>query len=335
MNTSLVLVADIGGTHARFALANERGTLSDIAVLTCDAHAGFEDVMRTYLARCDAKVRHASIAIANPIDGDTVRMTNREWTFSIEQVRRALGLETLLVVNDFTALASALPLLTPDHRRAIGDGTAQPNEPIAVIGAGTGLGVSGLVLHASGEYVALASEGGHASFAPRDELEDVVLTYARKRYGHVSFERVASGAGLVLIHEALSEHEGAPAPTLTPADIVQRATSASCARCVQVVDVFCAVLGTVASDLALTLGARGGVYIGGGIVPRLGSRFDRSPFRARFEDKGRFSAYLKRVPTWVITHEAPALLGAAAMLNTRLAAASRSAGEKQHAFNDR
>jgi len=314
------LVADIGGTHARLALERDRGRFDAVQVLVCDDYDGIEALLRAYLTQCGEPVRHAAIAIANPIEGDAVRMTNRHWSFSIDTTRQALGLETLLVVNDFTALASALPALQPVDRRAVGGGQALPGQPIAVLGPGTGLGVSGLVPHSDG-YVALMSEGGHTSFAPRDEREDIVLAHARRQYGHVSFERVASGMGLELIYAALNAHRGGRMPSpMSAADIVRRAVAEECVLCAEVVDVFAAVLGTAASDLALTLGARGGVYIGGGIVPRLGARFDASPFRARFEDKGRFSAYLQAIPTWVLTHATPALIGAAAMLETRLRA---------------
>jgi glucokinase len=233
-----------------------------------------------------------------------------------------------VVVNDFTALAMAVPRLVPHERRQVGSGTAREASVVGVIGPGTGLGVSGLIPSGDGGWVALGAEGGHATAAPRDERELAVLEYASKelQQGHVSFERLLSGSGLELIHRALSARDKVEAQPLTAPEITHRCLAGSDARCIEAIDVFCAMLGTAASDLAMTLGALGGIYIGGGIVPRLGAHFDRSPFRARFEDKGRLSDYLRAIPTFVITAETATLQGASAILEAQLRKLQSHAG---------
>ena len=315
------LLADVGGTWARFALQTAPGRLEHPRALACADHAEFQAAVRAYLDTLPpplaGAVAHAAIAIANPVEGDAVRMTNYRWAFSIEHTRRQLGLQTLVVVNDFTALAMALPRLGPGQRRAVGGGQARERSVMGVLGAGTGLGMSGLIPAAEG-WVALGTEGGHASFAPRDEREIDILRFAQRRLGHVSFERLLSGPGLELIHAALRERAGQAAQPLPAPEITRRALAGECAACAETVDTFCAVLGTAAANLAVSLGALGGIWIGGGIVPRLGERFAASPFRARFEDKGRFSGYLRGIPTWVITDEQATFLGAGAILAAQL-----------------
>ena len=308
------LIADIGGTNARFALALPDGRIEAERILSGADYPDLIQAACAYLSGiAGARPRRAAVAVATPITGDWIQFTNSPWSFSTEAARRALGLERLLIINDFTALALALPLLAPDERRAVGGGVAAEKAPIALLGAGTGLGASGLVW--SGEHwIALEAEGGHATFSAADEREWAIYQALKKRFGHVSPERLLSGPGLVNLYTALAELEGRNAETLTPAHITERALAGSCPHCADVLEIFCGALGTAAGNLAITLGARGGVYIGGGIVPRLGDFFDRSTFRSRFESKGRFSAYLAAIPTWVITAANPALRGVAAAL---------------------
>jgi glucokinase len=316
--TALHLLADIGGTNARFALqqAGEAG-FADIEVLACGDYPAIEDAVRAYLDKAGARglavggLRHAAIAIANPVEGDEIRMTNHCWSFSIAALKAALRLDTLLVVNDFAALAMALPHLTDGQRERIGSGIEQANKPIGLIGPGTGLGVAGVV-PCGGRWIALAGEGGHASFAPVTKQEMKILQALWDEYGHVSAERLLSGLGLELIHRALTSQR------LSAPDITGRALDGSSIACRETVEAFCAVLGSVAGNVALTLGATGGMYIGGGIVPRLGKLFTESRFRERFEGKGRLSPYLARIPTWLIVEEYPALRGVAAMLDNEL-----------------
>jgi glucokinase len=318
--TAYRLLADIGGTNARFALQAAGAGCADIEVLACRDYDDIGAAMDAYLARAAARghapdgIRHAAIAIANPVEGDFVSMTNHHWRFSIAGLRAARGLETLLVVNDFAALAMALPHLDEAGRERIGstDATPAPGRPIGLIGPGTGLGVSGVV-PARGpggtRWIALAGEGGHASFAPVTRQEVKILDALWEEHGHVSAERLLSGPGLEAIHRLLAGER------LDAAAITARALDGTSAACRDTVDAFCAVLGSVAGNVALTLGASGGMYIGGGIVPRLGALFHASAFRARFEGKGRLQPYLARIPTWLVTEPYPALRGVAAMLD--------------------
>jgi glucokinase len=312
------LLADIGGTNARFALQSGEG-FDDIEVLSCADYPTLGAAMQAYLGKAASRgfgvdsVRHAAIAIANPVEEDRVSMTNHHWSFSIEELRRSQELDTLLVVNDFAALAMSLPHLEAGGRERIGGGIELPNRPIGLIGPGTGLGVSG-VIPAGKRWIALAGEGGHVSFAPSTKEEVAILEALWGEYGHVSAERLLSGMGLELIHWALTGKR-LDAPSITGAAI-----DGSSRDCVKTVETFCAVLGSVAGNVALTLGATGGMYIGGGIVPRLGRLFAESAFRARFEDKGRLSPYLARIPTYLITEQYPALRGVSAMLKDQIAA---------------
>lgn len=317
------LLADIGGTNARFALELAPGRFEQVQVLGCGEHPTLADAIRVYLASpavaAAGQVRHAAVAIANPVDGDQVRMTNHHWQFSIEALRQELGFETLLVVNDFYALARSLPHLHDGDKVKIGGGEPRGGAPLGLLGAGTGLGVSGLV-PAGSSWTALSSEGGHVTFSPANALEVAILQYAWREFPHVSAERFLSGAGVELIHRALAHIEGRAPEAVAAPEISRRALAGECALAGQVLDVFCGMLGTVAGNLAVTLGAQGGVYIGGGIVPRLGERFAGSPFRQRFEQKGRFQSYLAAVPTYVITAEYPAFLGVSAILSEKLSA---------------
>jgi glucokinase len=304
------LLAEIGVTHARFCVERIRGRFEQIQVLRCADHAGFTAVVAAYLERLEGpRPRHGAVAIANPIEGDQVRMTNRDWAFSIREAQRELALSTLLVVNNYTALAMSLPQVGPAGRRQVGEGEAASDGVIGLIGPGTGLGVSGVVPSGEG-WTTLATEGGHVTFAPADERELRVLQHAWKTLPRVSAERLLSGPGIELIHQAL----GAGAPALPSVEIIHRAVNGGDPLCDETLDCFCGMLGTMASDLALTLGATGGIYVGGGIVPRLGRRFDRSPFRERFESKGRFSAFVRRIPTYVLTAENLAFRGVSALL---------------------
>ncbi len=318
------LLADVGGTNARFALELAPGRIEHIHVLSGAAYATLADALKAYLALPDVVaaaglgVRHGAIAIANPVNGDYVKMTNHHWEFSIEALRLAVGFEVLVVANDFTALARSLPLLADDQKRQVGGGTPQAGAPLGLIGAGTGLGVSGLIPSASG-WTALLSEGGHVSFPPMNPEEVAILQYAWTEFPHVSAERLLSGVGIELIYRALVAQRGHKEPVLSAPEIARRALTGECPLCDDVIEHFCTMLGTIAGNLGVTLGATGGIYIGGGIVPRLGERFDRSGFRARFEEKGRFNKYLAAIPTYVITAEYPAFVGVSAILAERLA----------------
>ena len=313
------LLGDVGGTNARFAWQDADGApLRDIASIPTADHPTLAAALAAYLNGFGrAAPASCAIGIANPITGDRIQMTNSHWSFSIEAVRRELGFERLVVINDFTALALALPDLPPGDLRQLGGGAAVAGAPLALIGPGTGLGVSGLLPGpASGRWVALQGEGGHVTLAAGNAREAAVLQVLRERFGHASAERAVSGQGLEALHAALQLLAGTPSVApLAAEEISRRALAGADAACVEALDLFCAFLGNVAGNLALTLGARGGVYIGGGIVPRLGEAFTRSRFRECFEAKGRFRPYLEPIPVYVI-HAAvsPALLGAARAL---------------------
>ncbi|MFQ5959144.1 MAG: glucokinase [Alphaproteobacteria bacterium] len=313
------LVADVGATNARFALQPPGARPAAPVILRCADFPDIEGAARAALAelKTEAAPRHAAIAVAAPVLGDDIEMTNHPWRFSRKDLRRALGLERLLVVNDFTAVALGVPRLGDGERRKLGGGEAALDAPIAVLGPGSGLGVSGLV-PAGGRWVALAGEGGHVDFAPGDEREAAILERLRRRFDHVSLERVLSGPGLVNLYRALAEIDAAEADDdglPTAEEITERARKRSCRRCVATVETFCGVLGAAAGNLALTLGALGGVYVAGGIVPRLGPAFAEDRFRGRFEAKGRFAAYLAPIPAFVITAAEPALIGLAGLLD--------------------
>ncbi len=319
------LLADIGGTYARFTLEIGPGEFTQMASLRCADHADFHAAVRAYLQGLSwqdmggpQQIAHAAIAIANPVEGDRVRMTNYHWQFSIDEMRQRLSLDTLVVVNDFTALAMALPRLAEVDVHQVGGGQARRPSVIGLLGAGTGLGVSGLIPAGEG-WIALGTEGGHVNFGPRDEREMDILKFAWKTLDHVSYERLISGPGLELIYKALADRNGMAdaEPLLAPA-ITQRALEDGDKLCLETLEVFCGLLGTAAANLAVTLGSLGGIYIGGGIVPRLGEYFDRSPFRERFEDKGRFREYVSAIPTFVITAEHATFKGASAILENQL-----------------
>ncbi|WP_372526016.1 glucokinase [Piscinibacter sp.] len=312
------LVGDVGGTNARFAwLTGAGSTLTDIDTLPCAAFPSLIDAIRHYLGKhAKPPPRWCAIGIANPVVGDHVQMTNHDWSFSISAVQAQLGLTRFLVINDFTALALSLPVLAAADVRQVGGGQPVAGAPLGLIGPGTGLGVSGLLPEMSGHgAIPINGEGGHVTLAATSEHEERVIAVLRTRFGHASAERAVSGPGLVNLHAALCELAGEAAPPLTPQEITERALSGVDARCTEAVEMFFSFLGTVAGNLALSLGARGGMYIGGGVVPRLGEQIDRSRFRESFECKGRFRAYLQEIPTYVVQASmSPALIGAARAL---------------------
>ncbi|MDO9572208.1 MAG: glucokinase [Hydrogenophaga sp.] len=312
------LLADVGGTNARFAWQAAAGApITDVRVLACADYPTLQDATRAYLDGLGRGTPHAvAIAIANPITGDQIRMTNHHWSFSQAAVKAEFGFRTLRLLNDFTALALALPDLPASELRQVGGGVAQPQAAMALVGAGTGLGVSGLLPNGLGGWVPLEGEGGHVTLPATTARERLVMDGLIRRYGHASAERVACGQGLLDTCLLLCEADGVTMGAFnSAADVTDAALKAGHPQALEALNLFCAMLGSVAGNLALTLGARGGVYVGGGIVPRLGAWFDTSAFRERFETKGRFQPYLSALPVWVITSaQSPALLGAARAL---------------------
>ena len=316
-------VGDIGGTNARFAIIESPGAAPTHIAHYSGAHFdSLEAAMAAYLAEHPVSPAWAALGVATAVTGDCVQLTNSPWSFSISALKTGLALKRLLVINDFTALALSLPALGASDLRRIGGGQAVEGAPVGLIGPGTGLGVSGLLPTPSGDgLIPIHGEGGHVTLSTGDSFEAEVLRCLRQRYEHVSSERALSGPGLENLLRAVCAVEDWPdygfsASEITAKALAQSPDTTGAAACLLAVEVFCSLLGTVAGNLALTMGARGGVYIGGGIVPRLGAWFEHSPFRARFEAKGRFSAYLRQIPTFVISpSNAPALIGAGRALD--------------------
>ncbi|MCW7540940.1 glucokinase [Aquabacterium sp. A7-Y] len=311
------MVGDVGGTNARFAwLEAPDAPMSEVASYACAEYPTLQDAMAHYLRQhAKPSPRWCAIGIANPVVGDQVKMTNHHWSFSMSEVQRQLGMDRFLVINDFTALALSLPALAPAELRQVGGGRPVAKGPLGLVGPGTGLGVSGLLPAMAGHgAIPINGEGGHATLAPMDDREEAVIRVLRGRFGHVSAERVVSGLGLLNLYQAVCDLDGVEARPLTAADITTMAVAGGDAQCTGTLELFCSFLGNVAGNVALTLGAVGGLYIGGGIVPRLGEAFERSRFRQRFEEKGRFRAYLEAIPTYVVQARTPALIGAARAL---------------------
>ena len=310
------LVADVGGTNARFGWVEDPAAgVRHVRQFAVAAHASPAQAAGAYLASLGLPglvPRRAAIAVATAVHGDAVSFTNSAWSFSCSALRQALGVDELRVLNDFEALALSLPHLQPHQLRAHGE-LPRAQGTLAVIGPGTGLGVAGVVQTPRG-WQALPGEGGHATLAAADDFEAALLQHVRRSFSHVSAERLLSGIGLPTLHEAVAAVHGERAQALGAPQIVEGALAGTDAQCARTIDAFCALLGGFAGNVALTLGARGGVYIGGGIVPRLGEHFFASRFRARFEAKGRFQAYLQTIPTALITDTQAALAGAAAAL---------------------
>jgi glucokinase len=319
------LVADIGGTNARFALAESpRHGARHIRVLpTADfagpgvAAHGYLEALAAELGEAYQAPRWAAFAVATAVTGDRIEFTNSAWSFSREQVQRMLALDALLVINDFEALALALPHLRAAQLRAH---AALPTlqGTLAVVGPGTGLGV-GAVTPAPVGWQPIAGEGGHATLAANDDFEMAVIGHARRDFDHVSAERLLSGIGLPTLYRSVAAVLGRTPANLSTAEIVRQGSTAGDSTCVRTVDTFCAMLGSFAGNVALTLGARGGLFVGGGIVPRMADFFFASRFRERFDAKGRFRAYLEGIPTALIVEPYAALIGASAAIEARLA----------------
>ncbi len=309
-------MADIGGTNARFGWVEQAGAKpSCVQSLPTAQFEGPVQAMRHYLQGLPAAQRAqaerggllAGWALATALTGDEVVMTNNHWRFSCKEALQHLGLSALHLYNDFEALACALPALGADQLRSWDDRLPSLQGPLAVIGPGTGLGVAGMVPTRTG-WQPLSGEGGHMTLAAHDDFEEALLRHARTVWPHVSGERLLSGLGLPLLHESVCRVNGWAVDVRSTEDLVSQGLAGSSAER-RTLEVFCAMLGGFAGNVALTLGARGGVFIGGGLVPRLGDLFFTSDFRRRFEHKGRFSSYVAAMPTVLITDTLAALLG--------------------------
>lgn len=315
-----VVLADVGGTHVRFALADVACPTPLVmdSIRTYDVHdfATFTDAARAYLDEIGAQPQSGVFAFAGPVEGDAVRMTNHPWSISRAQVCGELVIESVHFINDFAAMSLCVPLLASADTRVLGSAgavhtRASGAQTFAVVGPGTGLGVGALLLR-DGSASALQTEGGHIAFAPGSDQEIAILRHLQRRFGRVSYERLLSGGGLVNLHRALAEIGGGHAESLAPEEITRRAANGTDPNCVHAIDIFCEVLGSVAGDLVLAFGAWGGLFISGGMAPIVLPWLEAGGFRRRFEEKGRFAQRLAHVPSMIIMHPQPGLLGAAA-----------------------
>jgi glucokinase len=309
-----ILLGDIGGTTARFAVLTG-DALGPVEHLAVSQHRSMAHAVDNYLAGRGGdhdRVGAAVLGVAGPIENGRAVLVNSQWVIDAAELQAAFGFRPIHLINDFEAIAYALPSLTEGDLKAIAGGKPLPGEAMAVIGPGTGLGMAGIVCRGS-HVTIVPTEGGHATLPAVTAREDAVIVRLRERFGHVSAERALSGPGLENLYEAIAAVDGATVPARTAAEITQCALDRSCPVSVAAVDMFCAMLGTVAGDLALMFRARGGVYIAGGIAPRIVELLARSEFHARFMAKGRYQSYLEDIPVAVIVNPDPAFLGLKAL----------------------
>ncbi len=317
---TLGLVGDIGGTNARFALVHGgtgRPELIAPHSYLCSDFKSAEEAVNVYLdeQQHGARPSSAVLAVAGPIIDGAIAFTNTDWRISEADFSSAIKLGSTKLVNDYAALALAVPMLSSADAEVIGpDLAGRADGTVAILGAGTGFGVSAMVRDGVREAV-LTTEGGHVSLAPVDELEVEIWRILSQRYGRVSIERILSGPGLLELHGVLADIEGVTAVGATPGDVTRQA-DAGAPLAIRTLDVFCAMLGSAAGDFALAYGAQGGVYLAGGVSKHLLGALKRGGFRQRFESKGRFASYLREIPTRVIVHpHTVAMMGAARELN--------------------
>lgn len=303
------LLADIGGTNARFAMAN-RDEIYGFRTLNCADFPSLEKAAEAYLELegVSDRPKYGAFALAGPVTGNRIRMTNLPWEFSVPEIRTSLGLKHLEIMNDFTAIALSVPHLPASDCVQIGEGEGVEGGVIGILGPGSGLGVSA-VIPANGSWVALSTEGGHVTLPAITDREAAVLGQLRKQFDHISAERALCGPGLINLYHALCVIDGIEPLALSPAEICLSAIERRDVHCIEALDMFCAMLGTVAGNVALTYGARGGVYLAGGIAPKILPFLTHSRFRKRFVEKGRMRDYLGPIPTFVVTHPRSAFEG--------------------------
>lgn len=316
MQTSTInLVADIGGTNARFGLVDGPDNLPyQVESYRCCDFKDLYSAVDAYIKSLSMPgPSQAVFSLATSIDSDQLSMTNNSWSFSVRNLCKSLDFNSLKVINDFTALSLALPGLKEDDYRQLGGGSSKADQPRAIIGPGTGLGISAIIKVGS-QWWPIQGEGGHVSYGPLDTNEAEVVNVIRRQFGHVSAERLVSGPGILLLYRTICGLENQPIIATSPQEITSMALQKKCPVAERTLSMFCAILGSVAGNLALTLGAKGGVYVGGGIPPQLGQYFVQSDFRKRFEQHGRFTQYLEKIPTYVLQSTHLALKGAALAL---------------------
>ncbi len=311
------LIGDIGGTHTRLAVFEDSVNWDEIKKYRNDDFSSLEEIITLFLKSTKLAPTMAAFSIAGPVFQGEVSLTNRPWHISAAKLQSQFNLQHCQVINDFSAVVMGIPALSAENLEQIGWGKSIPNGPIAVLGPGTGLGVGGMMPDAMGGHI-VVSEGGHATLPATDSTSAEIIDRMRQRFGHVSAERAISGPGLQNLYHAIAEQEGIVLPkNLTPAEIGEAATEKEDPIAIRALDYFFAWLGTVAGDLALTYGAKGGVYIAGNIVSKYLIDLHRSQFRQRFENKGRVNFYMRAIPTFVILHPEVELLGLASSINAR------------------
>lgn len=316
--TIQALVADVGGTNIRLAIANlEDYSLSLIKTYQCADFDNIDAAISQYFAETDCKIEFACIDVATAVVGDQVSLTNNHWSFSQKAIKAQFGFKKLIIINDFTAIAMSVPHISADKKVQIGGGEAQANKPIAIYGAGTGLGVANLV-HSGEKWIPLPGEGGHVDFAPIDADEIAILKELQKKYARVSAEQLLSGLGLVQIYQSLQSAQGLAVADVDPVYVSTSALEGTDELAVKSLQIFCRILGSFGGNLALTLVTFGGVYIAGGIVPRFIEYVKNSDFRSRFDTKGRFSKLVETIPVYIVTEDQPGLIGCAAYLKQEL-----------------
>jgi len=308
-----VLLGDIGGTNARFAVLIG-GELAEVEQVMVADHPSFGAAIATFLARQQPRpdIGAAVLAIAGPVRGEFCAITNSPWMIDAVELCATFGLTTVQLINDFEAVARSLPRLREADLFPLGEGKAHAGEPMLVLGPGTGFGAAALI-DPNGRAIPVATEAGHATLPSASAREDAIIDHLRQRFGHVSVERVISGPGLANLYETIASLDDAPIPKRDQNEITEAAIAGSCATSRMALETFCAMLGTVAGNLALGFGALGGVYIAGGIAPRIAAFLAQSEFRKRFEAKGRFRSYLAAVPTSIIVHPHPTFVGLKAL----------------------
>ncbi len=313
------LLGDIGGTNARFAIGLADSDRDYARTYRCADYRDLASIIDIFLSTLpeELKPRNGAICVAGPVKGPKAEMTNLPWSVDADQLRVRFGLEFLFLVNDFTAQAMAIPHLDNDDLFPLDCKKPQPGCALAVLGPGTGLGVSALVPTSDGRWSPLMTEGGHVTMASRTEDEARVLSFLAQKFGHVSAERVVSGQGIENIYTALCELNGITCSEVSARDVVEDVLAGDGDMSTETIKLFCGFLGTVASNLALTVGAQGGVFLAGGILPRMPGIIAASNFRSRFEDKGRFREYLSPIPVRIIMHHYPAFLGLTALIRDR------------------
>lgn len=304
------LIADIGGTNARFAYVDDSGNVADIDILACNDYPSLTDAAQAYLGKYKHKTDRAVLAVAAPILGDEIKMINHTWVMSKKKIQSDMNLKDLKIINDFTAIAHGVPLLGQTDIYQLGEGEAQKGAPIGIIGPGTGLGVAAVIFDEKGKPIPITTEGGHVTMCANTQREwDIIAELKREKYRHVSAERLVSGKGIVNVYQAICTIDGFTPTKTEPSEITKAGLDRTDPVCVETLDLFADWLGTLAGNVALSLGAFGGVYIAGGIVMKLGEWFKTSRFRESFMNKGRYHGYLARIPTFVITHPHPGFVG--------------------------